>query len=100
MNEQTDLKSCDRNVVESCEGLSYFEKFLPIWIAICIIIGILLSQFVPGLSETIDSWQLAGISIPIGICLFLMMYPAMMNLQASELKKLGKSQTDTNHVNF
>ena len=35
--------------------LGIFEKFLPIWIAICIAAGILLSQFVPGLNETIDS---------------------------------------------
>ncbi|MHA1725673.1 MAG: ACR3 family arsenite efflux transporter [Promethearchaeota archaeon] len=72
------------------EGLGIFEKFLPAWIAICIFIGILMSQFIPGLSEAIDSWQVRGISIPIGICLFLMMYPAMLNLQASELKKLRK----------
>jgi len=52
------------------------------------VIGVVLSQTVPGISEAIDSWQVRGISIPIGICLFLMMYPAMLNLQVSELKKL------------
>jgi ACR3 family arsenite transporter len=50
--------------------------------------GVILSQTVPGIGETIDSWQIRGISIPIGICLFLMMYPAMLNLQVSELNKL------------
>lgn len=69
--------------------LGIFEKLLPIWIAICMAIGIIFSQFIPGISEAIDSWQIEGISIPIGICLFLMMYPAMMNLQASEIRKLG-----------
>jgi ACR3 family arsenite transporter len=39
----------------------------------------------------INNLQLAGISIPIGICLFLMMYPALLNLQLSELKKLAKN---------
>lgn len=73
------------------EGIGIFDKLLPLWIAICIIIGLLLSQFVPGLSKAIDSWQIAGISIPIGICLFLMMYPAMLNLKSSELKKLGRN---------
>ena len=71
--------------------LGVFEKFLPIWIALCIVFGIFLSQVVPGISEVIDALQIGGISIPIGICLFLMMYPAMLNLQASELKKLGKT---------
>jgi len=73
------------------EGLGVFDKLLPLWIAICILIGLLLSQFVPALSVAIDSWQVAGISIPIGICLFLMMYPAMLNLKGSELKKLGRN---------
>ncbi len=71
--------------------INYFEKLLPLWVAICIFIGILLSQMVPQISEAIDSLQIGGISIPIGICLFLMMYPAMLNLQASELKKIGKN---------
>ena len=68
--------------------MSKFEKYLALWVALCMAVGVLLSQTVPGIGETIDSWQIRGISIPIGICLFLMMYPALLNLQLSELKKL------------
>lgn len=68
--------------------MSKFEKYLALWVALCMVIGVVLSQTVPGISEAIDSLQIGGISIPIGICLFLMMYPAMLNLQVSELKKL------------
>jgi ACR3 family arsenite transporter len=71
--------------------LGTFEKFLPLWIGICMLAGIILSQMIPGVSEAINSWQVAGISVPIGICLFLMMYPAMLNIQASELRKLGRN---------
>ena len=72
-------------------GLSFFEKYLALWVVICMVIGLLLSQFIPALSVAINDLQVAGISIPIGICLFLMMYPALMNIQLSELKKLAKS---------
>ena len=65
-----------------------FEKYLAIWVAACMGIGIVLSQTVPGIGVTIDSWQIQGISIPIGVCLFLMMYPALLNLQVLELRKL------------
>lgn len=68
--------------------MSKFEKYLAIWVALCMGLGLLLSKFIPGIGETIDSWQIRGISIPIGICLFLMMYPALLNFQVSELKKL------------
>ncbi|MCW8802457.1 MAG: bile acid:sodium symporter, partial [Candidatus Bathyarchaeota archaeon] len=53
--------------------------------------GLFLSQIVPELSIAINNLQFAGISIPIGICLFLMMYPALLNLQLSELKKITKN---------
>lgn len=67
-----------------------FEKLLAFWVALCMGAGILLSQAVPGIGEAIDSWQIRGVSIPIGICLFLMMYPALLNLQVSELRKLTR----------
>ena len=68
-----------------------FEKYLAVWVALCMGVGILLSQTIPGIGETIDSWQIRGISVPIGICLFLMMYPAMLNLQVAELKRLREN---------
>ena len=71
--------------------LGTFEKYLYIWIAVCMIVGLVLSQVFPALSIAINNWQIYGISIPIGICLFLMMYPALLNLQMSELKKLSKN---------
>jgi ACR3 family arsenite transporter len=77
--------------VEKKVKLSVFEKYLALWVFLCMIIGLLLSQVIPELSLAINNLQFAGISIPIGICLFLMMYPALLNLQFSELKKLAKN---------
>jgi len=77
--------------VEKEHKLGFFEKFLALLVAICMVIGILLSQFVPIIGETLNSWQVNNINIPIGICLFFMMYPALLNLQFSEVKKLGKN---------
>ena len=84
------------NPTETTQGLqkkelTTFEKYLPLWIGICMIFGIFLAQVIPGIGESINSWNIAGISVPIGICLFLMMYPAMLNIQASELKKLRRN---------
>ncbi len=71
--------------------LGAWEKYLAFWVAICMAIGLLLSQVFPGLSIAINSWQYMGISIPIGICLFLMIYPALLNIQLSEIKKITKA---------
>jgi ACR3 family arsenite transporter len=75
-------------VVEDGRKLGFFEKYLAVWVVLCILLGLSLAQYFPVLSITINNMQIAGISIPIGICLFLMMYPALLNLQLEELKKL------------
>ena len=71
--------------------LGFFEKYLALWVFLCMLTGLFLSQVIPELSIAINDLQFAGISIPIGICLFVMMYPALLNLQLSELKKLAKN---------
>jgi len=68
--------------------LGFFEKYLAVWVALCMVLGLLLSQYFPALSIAINDLQISGISIPIGICLFLMMYPAFLNFQVAELKKI------------
>ncbi len=75
-------------MVEDRYKLNVFEKYLVIWVFICILLGLFLAQYLPILSATINYLQIGGISVPIGICLFLMMYPALLNLQLNELKKL------------
>jgi ACR3 family arsenite transporter len=76
-------------MVAEYRQLSIFEKYLALWVVLCMLLGLFLSQYFPSLSVGIDSMQIAGISIPIGICLFLMMYPALLNFQFEELKKLA-----------
>ncbi|NHI91944.1 MAG: arsenical-resistance protein [Candidatus Lokiarchaeota archaeon] len=88
MTAEIEMKGIESDSGGKKGGLNFFEKYLYIWIAICIAIGILLSQTVPYISQAIDSLQIGGVSIPIGICLFLMMYPAVLNLKTSEIKKL------------
>jgi ACR3 family arsenite transporter len=75
-------------VIEHGRKLGIFEKYLAAWVILCILLGLSLAQYFPVLSTTINNMQIAGISIPIGICLFLMMYPALLNLQLEELKNL------------
>jgi arsenite transporter len=70
------------------EKLGTFDKYLYVWVLICMAVGLGMSRFIPGIGFAIDSWKFHGVSIPIGICLFAMMYPALLNIQISELRKL------------
>ena len=73
--------------------MSIFERYLTVWVGLCIVGGILLGRIAPEFAHALDGMAIhvngaPVVSIPIAICLFLMMYPAMLNLQVAELKKL------------
>ncbi len=96
--EETLVNGNSPSIEQEERKLGFFEKFLALWVVLCMGIGILLSRYVPIIGETLNNWNLfeswrggIGINIPIGICLFFMMYPAMLNLQFKEVKKLGRN---------
>lgn len=69
------------------EGLGIFEKYLTLWIAICIALGLLVGRFFPEFGRFMDSLKFRQLSIPIGILLFFMMYPTVLGIRFSDIKK-------------
>jgi ACR3 family arsenite transporter len=72
-------------------SLGLWEKYLTLWIVICIVIGLLVGKFLPVFGEFMDSLKFAQLSIPIGILLFFMMYPTVVSIQFSDIKKAARS---------
>ena len=75
---------------------SVFERFLSLWVILCIIAGILLGKTAPGVAQYLDSLAIyvkgaPVVSIPIAVCLFFMMYPIMVKIDFGEVIKAGKS---------
>ncbi len=73
-----------------------FERYLTLWVGMCIAGGILLGKIAPDLARTLDNMAIfvngaPVVSIPIAICLFLMMYPIMVKIDFTEVFKAGKS---------
>jgi len=71
--------------------LSFFEKYLTLWVFLCIGIGIILGKTAPQIASKLDSLSVYQVSIPIAICLFFMMYPIMVKIDFSEVVKAGKT---------
>lgn len=67
--------------------LSFFEKYLTLWVALCIVIGIILGRVFPGVARSLDAMSVYNVSIPIAICLFFMMYPIMVKIDFTQAKK-------------
>jgi len=73
------------------KGLNVFEKYLTVWVLLCIGIGILLGKTAPGIAVKLDSISVFQVSIPIAICLFFMMYPIMVKIDFSEVVRAAKT---------
>jgi len=77
-------------------GLSVFEKYLTVWVLLCIVIGIIFGKIIPGVAKYLDGLAIyigeaPVVSIPIAVCLFFMMYPIMVKIDFGEVLKAGKS---------
>lgn len=78
------------------KGLSSFERYLSVWVILCIIAGIILGKTAPGIAAYLDGLAIyvneaPVVSIPIAVCLFFMMYPIMVKIDFAEVIKAGKS---------
>lgn len=84
------------NSLQTSKGLGFFEKYLTVWVLVCIALGILLGRYAPDVAKYLDSLSIyigeaPVISIPIALCLFFMMYPIMVKIDFSEVLKAGKN---------
>jgi ACR3 family arsenite transporter len=78
------------------KGISIFERYLTLWVGLCILGGIALGKVAPNLASTLDGMAITVngapvVSIPIAMCLFAMMYPIMVKIDFNEVIKAGKS---------
>jgi ACR3 family arsenite transporter len=75
---------------------SVFERYLTVWVALCILGGIVLGKAAPGLAKALDGMSLfvngaPVVSIPIAVCLFFMMYPIMVKIDFTEVLRAGRN---------
>jgi len=76
--------------------MGVFERFLTVWVALCIIAGIVLGKIAPGVAQALDRMAIyvgnaPVVSIPIALCLFFMMYPIMVKIDFAEVLRAGKA---------
>jgi len=72
-------------------GISFFEKYLTIWVLLCMAAGVLIGRFLPGIPAFLGRFQYAEISIPIAVLIWVMIYPMMMKVDFQSIKNVGKN---------
>ena len=83
-----------KNIIDSSnnkEAIGFFQKYLTLWVFICMIIGVLISKFMPIIPSTLNKFEYANVSIPIAILIWIMIYPMMMNVDFESVKNVTKN---------
>ena len=72
-------------------GIGFFEKYLTVWVILCMVAGVLIGQFLPAIPAFLGRFEYANVSIPIAILIWLMIYPMMLKVDFQSIKNVGKN---------
>ena len=70
--------------------MGLFERFLSLWVALCIVSGITLGSLFPGVFQTFASLEYASVNLPVAVLIWLMIYPMMVQVDFASIKDVGK----------
>jgi len=71
--------------------IGFFEKYLTIWVALCMIIGIFIGKWLPSIPTFLNKFEYAKVSIPIALLIWLMVYPMMLKVDFQSIKNVKKN---------
>lgn len=72
-------------------GINFFQRYLTVWVLLCMVVGVAIGHFLPAVPAFLATLQVDGISIPIAILIWLMIYPMMMKVDFESVKAVGKA---------
>ncbi len=72
-------------------GIGFFEKYLTVWVILCMVAGVLIGQFLSAIPAFLGRFEYANVSIPIAILIWLMIYPMMLKVDFQSIKNVGKN---------
>ena len=73
------------------KGINVFQRYLTVWVAICMIVGVLISKYLPTIPEFLNKFEYAKVSIPMALLIWLMIYPMMMKVDFKSIKDVRKN---------
>lgn len=71
--------------------INVFQKYLSLWVLFCMIVGVLIGKYIPIIPSVLGKMQIAGISVPIAILIWIMIYPMMMKVDFQSIKKVREN---------
>jgi ACR3 family arsenite transporter len=73
------------------QNISFFEKYLTLFVILCMLIGIIMGKYLSVIPEFLSKFEVYNINIPIGILIWVMIYPMMLKIDFASVKNVGKN---------
>lgn len=71
--------------------ISFFETYLTGFVLLMMVIGVLMGRFLPGIPDFLNQFEVYNVNIPIGILIWVMIYPMMLKIDFTSVKNVGKN---------
>lgn len=71
--------------------IGFFDKYLTVWVALCMVAGVMIGKFLPGVPAFLGRFKYANVSIPIAVLIWLMIWPMMMKVDFASIKNVGRN---------
>ncbi len=85
----------DRSMIfmetEKQTGIGFFQKYLTLWVILCMVAGVLIGKFLPAIPTFLNRFEYAKVSIPMAVLIWLMIYPMMMKVDFQSIKNVGRN---------
>ena len=72
-------------------GINFFQRYLTVWVFLCMVVGVLLGHFAPVLPEMLARFEYARVSIPMAVLIWVMIYPMMLKVDFNSVRNVGKN---------
>jgi arsenite transporter len=79
----------DTHEAETAGGIGFFEKWLSVWVALCIAAGVALGNVTPGVFQTLAGWEYASVNLVVAVLIWAMVYPMMVNVDFASIRHIG-----------
>ncbi|MDO5684523.1 MAG: ACR3 family arsenite efflux transporter [Bifidobacterium sp.] len=78
-------------MTEKKTDISFFQQYLTIWVLLCMAVGMVVGTFIPAVPQALGKLEISGISIPMAILIWVMIYPMMIKVDFNSVKEVGKN---------
>ncbi len=72
-------------------GIGFFEKYLTVWVILCMGIGVIIGLWLPAIPDFLGQFEYYNVSIPVAILIWLMIYPMMLKVDFASIKNVSKN---------